>query len=100
MVPSGVWPLIASGPSATRSVHPASARTHALTSVRRASLIFHVCLVIGPPPVSHVLASPPTTPARQTLLCHSTVLGATSKTRATARIPTPLHRALTAPTSL
>src|SRR5262245_3877023 len=40
-------------------MHPASARTHALTSVRRAIIVFHVCVVIGLPPWSHALISTP-----------------------------------------
>src|SRR5262245_47347170 len=56
MVASGVFPLTASGPSAIRSAHPASDSTDVLTSRNRANVVFHVCLVIGPPPESHPLA--------------------------------------------
>jgi len=41
--------------------HPASHNTYALTSVRCARLVFHICVVIEPPPLSHALASAPNT---------------------------------------
>src|SRR5262249_12465905 len=56
--PSGACPLTASGPSATFPVHPARESTHALTSVRRTSISFHVYLIIEPPPLFQALTSP------------------------------------------
>src|SRR5262249_43530205 len=89
-----------SGPSATRSVHPVSARTHALMSVRRASLVFHVCVVIGPPPWSQALASTLHNGGKATALVPEHGRGDDRNTPGHARISTPSHRALPAHTSL
>src|SRR5678815_3749696 len=59
MVPSGVWPLTASGPSATFPVHPASHRQHTLASASRDTVNLEVYWIIGSLLVCHALDRKP-----------------------------------------